>query len=68
MLNARIAFVLVYTMPEAARRAAVEDISAALADRALTLLPLHRFALEDAAEAHAAVEGGAVGKVLIDIP
>jgi NADPH:quinone reductase len=30
-------------------------------------LPLHRFALEQTAEAHAAVERGAVGKVLIDV-
>jgi NADPH2:quinone reductase len=28
---------------------------------------LHRFPLERAAAAHAAVEGGAVGKVLIDV-
>jgi NADPH2:quinone reductase len=31
-------------------------------------LPLHRYPLEQAADAHAAVEGGAVGKVLIDVP
>ena len=30
-------------------------------------LPLHHFPLEQAAEAHAAVEDGAVGKVLIDV-
>ena len=30
-------------------------------------LPLHRFPLERTAEAQAAVEGGAVGKVLIDV-
>jgi NADPH2:quinone reductase len=30
-------------------------------------LPLHRFPLEQTAAAHSAVEGGAVGKVLIDI-
>ena len=30
-------------------------------------LPLHHFPLEQAAEAHAAVENGAVGKVLIDV-
>jgi NADPH2:quinone reductase len=28
-------------------------------------VPLHRFSLEDASAAHAAVESGAVGKVLI---
>ena len=30
-------------------------------------LPLHRFSLADTAEAHRAVEGGAVGKVVIDL-
>jgi NADPH2:quinone reductase len=30
-------------------------------------LPLHRFPLEQAADAHVAVERGAVGKVLIDV-
>jgi len=30
-------------------------------------LPLHRFSLEDAPAAHAAVESGAVGKVLITV-
>ena len=30
-------------------------------------LPLHRFPLERTADAHAAVEGNAVGKVLIDV-
>jgi NADPH:quinone reductase len=29
---------------------------------------VHRFPLEQAAAAHAAVEAGAVGKVLIDVP
>jgi NADPH:quinone reductase len=30
-------------------------------------LPLHHYSLEQAADAHAAVEAGAVGKVLIDV-
>jgi len=30
-------------------------------------LPLHHFPLEQAAEAHRAVENGAVGKVLVDV-
>jgi NADPH2:quinone reductase len=30
-------------------------------------LPLHHYSLEQAAEAHAAVERGTVGKVLIDV-
>lgn len=70
--NVRYQFVLLYTMSRVAKEAAVEDVGAALADGALPVgaeagLPLHRFPLERAAEAHAAVENGAVGKVLIDI-
>jgi NADPH2:quinone reductase len=70
--NLRYQFVLVYTVPPAAKDQAVADVSAAAADGALTVgeaagLPLHRFPLEQTAEAHAAVEGGAVGKVLIEL-
>jgi NADPH2:quinone reductase len=71
-LNARWQFVLVYTMPPEAKAAAVEAVSAAVADGALRVgeeagLPLHRFPLERTEDAHAAVESGAVGKVLIDV-
>ena len=71
-LNVRWQFVLVYTMPPEAKAAAVEALSAAMADGALRVgeeagLPLHRFPLERAADAHAAVESGAVGKVLMDV-
>jgi NADPH2:quinone reductase len=70
--NARWQFVLVYTVPSEAKAAAVEAVSAAVADGALRVgeeagLPLHRFPLERTADAHAAVESGAVGKVLIDL-
>jgi NADPH2:quinone reductase len=70
--NIRYAFVLVYTVPSAAKDRAVADVAAAVADGALPVgedagLPLHRFALDRTADAHAAVEGGAVGKVLIDV-
>jgi NADPH2:quinone reductase len=70
--NVRYQFVLVYTVPVAAKAQAIADVSAAAADGALPVgvgagLPLHRFPLERAAEAHAAVEGGAVGKVLIEV-
>ena len=59
-------------MTAEAKRNAVEDVAAAVADGAMPVgeeagLPLHRFPLEDTAAAHAAVEGGAVGKVLIDV-
>jgi NADPH2:quinone reductase len=70
--NVRYQFVLVYTVPERAKRNAVADIGAAVAAGALRVgepsgLPLHRFALADTADAHRAVEHRAVGKVLIDI-
>jgi NADPH2:quinone reductase len=68
--NARWEFVLVYTLAEAAKAKAVADVAAAAADRVLRVgpeagLPLHYYPLAEAADAHAAVEGGAVGKVLI---
>ena len=71
-LNARFQFVLLYTVGDAALGAAAQDVSAAVADGVLGVgedagLPLVRFPLERTAEAHDAVEQGAVGKVLIDI-
>lgn len=65
--NARIEFMLVYTMPDEAKRAAVDDITAALREGALSELPATRFALAETAAAHDAVQSGAVGKVLIDV-
>jgi NADPH2:quinone reductase len=70
--NVAYAFVLVYTVPREPKDLAVVDVSGAVADGALPVgddagLPLHRFPLEQAADAHAAVEAGAVGKVLIDL-
>ena len=72
VVNARWQFVMVYTAPAARKARAVEDIAAALLDGAIGIgddagLPVHHFPLEQASEAHAAVEGGAVGKVLIDV-
>ena len=71
-LNARIQFVLLYTVGEAALQAAVEDVSAAAAAGVLAVgedhgLPLVRFPLAETAAAHDAVEAGTVGKVLIDL-
>jgi NADPH:quinone reductase len=66
--NLTLRFVLVYTIAPAALRAAVDGVCQALAVGALTTLPVHRFVLEETAAAHDAVEGGAVGKVLIDMP
>ncbi|WP_120339670.1 NADPH:quinone reductase [Cryobacterium soli] len=71
-LNVRYQFVLLYTVGIDEIRAAAEDINAALADGALAVgesagLPLHRTDLEHTADAHALVESGVVGKVLIDV-
>jgi NADPH2:quinone reductase len=65
--NILLRFVLVYTIPREALNAAVDGVGRALEVGALTTLPLHRFPLERAADAHDAVQAGAVGKVLIDI-
>jgi NADPH2:quinone reductase len=70
--NMRYQFVLLYSVGDLALRAAVEDITLALEDNALPVgedagLPLHRFPLANTAEAHQAVQDGAVGKVLIDV-
>jgi NADPH2:quinone reductase len=70
--NVRYRFVLVYTVSDDVKDRAVADVSAAVADGALPVgedagLPLHRFPLERTADAHAAVEGGAIGKVLVAI-
>ena len=66
--NVTLRFVLVYNFTDAQIDAAVADISRALADRALTPLPEIHFSLDQIAEAHLAVEGGATGKVIVDIP
>jgi NADPH2:quinone reductase len=71
-LNAQWHFVLVYSAPAAAKAAAVEDVAAAVAAGAVRVgreagLPLTVLPLEEAAAAHTAVEGGAVGKVLLDV-
>jgi NADPH2:quinone reductase len=71
-LNARYQFVLLYSLGLDALRSAAHDITAALGDGALPVgeaagLPLHRFPLEQTADAHRAVESGVVGKVLVDV-
>ncbi|MGC5031657.1 NADPH:quinone reductase [Micromonospora sp. DT229] len=68
--NARWQFVLVYTLPKAAKAQAVVDVAAAAAQGGIRVgeeagLPLHRYPLAATAEAHQAVEDATVGKVLI---
>jgi NADPH2:quinone reductase len=66
--NTTLRFVLVYTMSAEALRRAVGEVGAALEAGALTTLPIHRYSLDDVADAHDAVEQGAVGKVVVEIP
>ena len=70
--NARWQFVLVYTEPRRAKEIGVEDVNAAVLDGAVRVgedagLPLHVYPLEQTAQAHQAVQDGAIGKVLIDV-
>jgi NADPH2:quinone reductase len=66
--NVTLRFVLLYGVPAVALDQAARDITVALADGALTELPVTRFALDDIVAAQQAVEGGAVGKVLVELP
>ncbi|SDT61241.1 NADPH:quinone reductase [Jiangella sp. DSM 45060] len=71
-LNARLQFVLLYTVGWDKLRAAGDDINAAMAAGALRIgedagLLVHHFALEQTADAHRAVEDGVTGKVLITV-
>ena len=70
--NLRWQGILLYLVPGEPIAAAVASVSDAVRDGALRVgedagLPLHRFPLERTADAHAAVEAGAVGKVLVDV-
>lgn len=72
VLNARLQFLVLYTAGPEAQAAAVDDVAAAVRDGALAVgeehgLPLVRFPLDRTADAHRAVENGAVGKVLVDV-
>jgi NADPH2:quinone reductase len=65
--NVTLRFVLLYGVPAHPMRQAAADITSALEQGALTGLPVHRFGLEQIADAHDAVQQRAVGKVLIDV-
>jgi NADPH2:quinone reductase len=71
-LNLRYQYLLLYTLDPALLAAAAQDVTSAISTGALRAgtaagLPLHHYSLADTAAAHDAVEGGAVGKVLIDV-
>ncbi|SFO96278.1 NADPH:quinone reductase [Amycolatopsis arida] len=67
-LDATIRFLILYRAPLDALDRAAADITAALRADALTALPEQRFPLDRVAEAHAAVEAGVTGKVLLELP
>lgn len=66
--NVTLRFILLYGVPAEAADQAVADVSRALQAGALTELPVTRFGLDQVAAAQDAVEAGAVGKVLVEIP
>jgi len=66
--NVTLAFVLIYGLADDALDAAVVGVAGAVAAGELPALPFTRFALTDVGAAHDAVQGGALGKVLIDLP
>ncbi|MBO0832745.1 MAG: NADPH:quinone reductase [Actinobacteria bacterium] len=66
--NVTIRFILLYGIPAEAAEQAVAEVSRAVAARALTELPVTRFGLDQIAAAHDAVEAGAVGKVVVELP
>jgi NADPH:quinone reductase len=63
--NVTLQFMLLYGLSAADLDQAAADVAAALADGALTELPVHRFELADIVAAHQAAESGVVGKVLV---
>ena len=65
--NITIRFVLVYDMPEAAKHDAVQEITQLLEAGKLRHHPGPHFPFEAVRQAHQAVEGGAIGKVVLDV-
>jgi NADPH:quinone reductase len=63
--NLRLLWVFVYEMPPEAIEAAGREVNAWLKTGRAVLPPFTKFPLEKLADAHAAVESGAVGKVLV---
>ena len=65
--NVTVRMVLVYDMPEPAKTAAIADITRWLEAGALTHQLGPHFPLEKIVQAHEAVEGGAIGNVVVDV-
>ncbi len=66
--NLVMRFVLLYGVPRPALEDAAAAVHRALVENALSALPVVRFPLERCAEAHEAVQSGATGKVVLEIP
>ncbi|MGH7862373.1 MAG: zinc-binding dehydrogenase, partial [Candidatus Dormibacteraceae bacterium] len=63
-----IRFVLVYLLPDAARRSSIAEVNAALETGALRPIIGARFPLPETIQAHQAVESGSlIGKVVLDL-
>jgi len=65
--NITVRLVLVYDMPEPAKQAAVHEITRLLEGGKLRHHAGRHFPLESTREAHLAVEGGAIGKVVLEV-
>lgn len=63
--NVTLRFILLYGVPRPDLLRAAEHVTEAVAEGALTELPLSSFPLRDVVAAHEAVEAGAVGKVVV---
>jgi len=67
--NTKIDLVLVYTMPDEAKRHAIDDITAWLEGGRARFAIAARFPLERLAEAHDLVErGDKIGHVIVELP
>jgi NADPH2:quinone reductase len=66
--NVVLRFLLVYSVPPPVLEAAVHGVQEAVAAGALSELPVHRYDLDEVVAAHQAVESGATGKVVVDLP
>ena len=65
--NVTVRMVMVYNMPEPAKEAAISDITRWLEGNALSHQVGPHFPLSEIIQAHQAVEGGAIGNVIIDV-
>ena len=65
--NVTVRMVLVYDMPEPAKTASINDVTRWLEAGALSHHIGPHFPLEEVVQAHEAVEGGAIGNVIVNV-